>query len=355
MADSPLASPSASLPASDEAPASSLDVAVLEHIGTALTSTLSLPEVLRVLMDQVEAVLAPHHWSLLLHDPEANVLRFEIAAGEECSELAPLSVQLGEGIAGWVFSQQMPLTVADAYTDARFEPAFDKQTGFTTGPLLGVPLIHRATCLGVIEIVRARGEAPFTDAEQTALLALADFAAIAIFNAQYLATIKELTIQDEVTALYNVRHLHHVLDQEINRAKRYDGVFATIFLDMDHFKNVNDTHGHLVGSAVLKEVGEVLLESLRDSDLAFRYGGDEFVVVLPNTDAPGALVVAERLRASLKGKRLHPDLSSPIHLSASFGVAAYPENATSREELLRMADAAMYRIKNTTRDGVTSG
>jgi diguanylate cyclase (GGDEF)-like protein len=126
------------------------------------------------------------------------------------------------------------------------------------------------------------------------LEALADFAAIAIENARHVERIHELTIRDDCTTLYNARHMGFVLETEVYRSQRYAYEFSLVFIDLDHFKVVNDTHGHLVGSKLLNEVGQVIETACRRIDYAFRYGGDEFVILLPQTSKENACTVARR-------------------------------------------------------------
>jgi diguanylate cyclase (GGDEF)-like protein len=145
-----------------------------------------------------------------------------------------------------------------------------------------------------------------------------------------------------------------MLDTEIYRSQRYSFEFSLIFIDLDHFKNVNDTHGHLVGSKLLAEIGEAIKEKCRMIDLAFRYGGDEFVVLLPQTSKENALGVARRLHSLIRETRWLKETGLDITVTASVGVASYPTDSQTKAELLHLADEAMYLVKNTTRDCVAA-
>ena len=164
--------------------------------------------------------------------------------------------------------------------------------------------------------------------------------------------IHELTIIDDCTALYNARHLKFVLDAEIYRSTRYGHEFSVIFIDLDHFKQVNDVYGHLVGSKLLWMIGDILKSNLRLIDYAFRYGGDEFVVLLPQTSKANALRVARRVRDLLNSKVFFSEENLNIKVTASFGVATFPGDGRSHREILRWADEAMYLVKNTTRNNI---
>ena len=184
------------------------------------------------------------------------------------------------------------------------------------------------------------------------LQALADYAAIAIDNARAVEKIQELTITDDCTGLYNARHLYSTIESEVYRSTRFGYEFSVLFLDLDRFKLVNDNHGHLVGSRLLYEIGAMIKSRLRLIDYAFRYGGDEFVVLLPQTCKTSALVVARRLRDILRTTKFHMGEGLDLNVRASMGVASFPDDAKNAHDLIRQADEMMYTIKNTTRDAI---
>jgi len=168
------------------------------------------------------------------------------------------------------------------------------------------------------------------------------------------AELQQKTIQDDLTTAFNRRYLDAYLDEELERDRRYGRSFSILFFDLDHLKDVNDRHGHLAGSRVLREVAQLIQSKLRKSDRIFRYGGDEFVVTLPETGAEGALRVAHRLRRAVRSHRFLAVEGLVVTLTASFGVATFPHDGSSQEELIRTADQAMYRVKTHTRDGVAA-
>lgn len=167
--------------------------------------------------------------------------------------------------------------------------------------------------------------------------------------------LKGLTYTDDVTGLYNQRYLEMVLDREVSLARRNETSFSILFLDLDHFKNVNDQHGHIVGSQLLYEVGQVIKLTLRESDIVFRYGGDEFVAVCSHTNADEAVLVAERVREKVEKKRFLVKQGMEIRLTTSIGVASFPKHAASTEEILSVADAALYGSKRQERNQVVLG
>jgi diguanylate cyclase (GGDEF)-like protein len=223
---------------------------------------------------------------------------------------------------------------------------------FRTRGILAVPMVFQGATVGVIELVSAEGAPPFTLAQLELLAPFADLAAAALTNARAHARVRELTIKDDCTGLFNARHLEQALELEVRRTNRYGRPVSLIFFDMDHFKQVNDTHGHQVGTRLLQEVGEMLLGSLRDVDVPVRYGGDEFVVLLPETYLEGARIVALRLWQQIRGRSFLAEEGLDLHLTASVGFAALPDQAQDARGLLRAADMAMYAAKDGGRDAV---
>jgi diguanylate cyclase (GGDEF)-like protein len=330
------------------------EVAVFHELGKALTSSLQLDQVLRTIMEKINEVLRPDTWSLLLMDQEKNELYFEIATGEGADKLKDVRIKLGQGIAGWVAQTGEVVVVPDTRQDSRFFAQVDEKTKVQTRSIVAVPVRFRDQCLGVIELINCVGEEGFSPRELALLEALADYAAIAIENARHVQRIHELTITDDCTTLYNARHLNFMLDTEIYRSHRYSYEFSIIFIDLDHFKNVNDTHGHLMGSKLLGEIGTMIKNNCRLIDFAFRYGGDEFVLLLPQTSKENACRVARRLHRMIKETEWLKDADLNVHVTSSVGVASYPVDSSDKAGLLHLADDAMYLVKNTTRDRVAA-
>jgi len=327
-------------------------LSLFHEVGKALFSTLDLQKILQTIMEKISDLLQPDTWSLLMLDEKTQELYFEIAIGSGADKLKDVRLKLGEGVAGWVAQHGEAVLVEDVRNDARFTPKVDELTHTETRSIVCVPIKARGHVLGVVELVNALGRPSFGVEDIPILKSLADYAAIALENARYVQRIHELTITDDCTALYNARHLNFVLDTEIYRSNRYGYEFSVIFIDLDYFKQVNDVHGHLVGSKLLWMIGDLIKGNLRMIDYAFRYGGDEFVVLLPQTSKENALLVVRRVRELLNSRVFFSEERMDIKVTASFGIASFPVDGRTRKELLLKADEAMYLVKNTTRDDI---
>jgi diguanylate cyclase (GGDEF)-like protein len=327
------------------------ELGIFHDVAKALTSSLNLNSVLQTIMDKMAEYFRPDTWSLLMVDEGKDELYFAIAVGDAAEMLQSVRLKVGEGIAGWVAKHGESLLVPDVYTDPRFTKRVDEMTKWKTRSIICVPLKARQRTLGVIQLINVGMDA-FGENEMFFLQALCDYAAIAIENARAVERIQELTITDDCTGLYNARHLYKTLESEVYRSARFAYEFSVVFIDLDHFKQVNDTHGHLVGSKLLLEIGYAIKANLRLIDSAFRYGGDEFVVVLPQTGKEAATLVARRLRDVFRTSCYLKDEGLNINVRASLGLATYPSDAKSAHEIIRQADEMMYMVKNSTRDNI---
>src|SRR3954470_1337016 len=327
------------------------EVAIFNDVAKALTSSLNLDSILQTIMDKMAEFFRPDTWSLLMVDEQKDELYFAIAVGDAAEMLKTVRLKVGEGIAGWVAKHGEPIIVPDVYSDPRFSRRVDEMTRWETRSIICLPLKAKHRVLGVMQLINVGPEA-FADDELFFLQALCDYAAIAIDNARSVERIQELTVTDDCTGLFNARHLYKVLEAEVYRSARFGYEFSVIFLDLDHFKNVNDTYGHLVGSKLLQEIGFKIKSQLRLIDYAFRYGGDEFVILLPQTDKHSALVVAKRIQEMMRKTVFLAEDGLNLNVRCSMGLATYPEDAKSSHEIIRQADEMMYMVKNSSRDNI---
>ena len=325
------------------------DLRVFHDVARALTSSLDLDSILGAIMQQMEQFFEPESWSLLIVDEEKQNLYYAVAAGKSSGD-RNLRVDMGEGIAGWVAQHGEPVIVSEPGSDHRFTVHANSASSSVRCAIC-IPLRSRDRTLGVIELLNYRAST-LTDETMAFLRVLCDYAAIAIQNVRAVERIQELTITDDCTGLFNSRHLFSVTESELERSRRFNLPFSLIFIDLDHFKRVNDLYGHLTGSRLLAEIARTIKHNVRGIDSAFRYGGDEFIVLLPQTSKDAALEVTQRLLHSLRDTRYLLSEGLELRMMASFGIASYPEDGSSIQEIIGAADEMMYLVKNSSRGNI---
>jgi diguanylate cyclase (GGDEF)-like protein len=261
--------------------------------------------------------------------------------------LTPTLTSAAVGVGRWVMGHGREFATADLRRDTRV-------TG-NCGAVLAVPLRCRARTIGafvVLDRPAAKVAPKLVGGLGDLILAVLEGPAQALDNALTIRRAEALSVTDDLTQLYNSRYLNQVLRREAKRASRSGRPLSLLFMDLDGFKGVNDTHGHLAGSRALVEAAAVIRGSARETDIVARFGGDEFSIVLPDTGSEGAVSVGERVRERIAA---HPFLAGDglnLRLTASVGIATLPDVAASAEELVRAADTAMYRVKDQGKNGV---
>src|SRR5947208_13860297 len=220
------------------------ELAIFNDVAKALTSSLNLDSILQTIMDKMAEYFRPDTWSLLMVDEQQDDLYFAIAVGDKGEALKNVRLKMGEGIAGWVAKHGDARVVPDVRNDPFFASRVDDTTKWETRSMICVPLRSKLRVLGVIQLVNVDMER-LKEPERFFQQALGDYAAIAIENARWVEKIQELTITDDCTGLYNARHLYKTLETEVSRSSRFGYEFSVLLIDLDHFKAVNDTYGHL--------------------------------------------------------------------------------------------------------------
>ena len=286
--------------------------------------------------------------SLLLYDPEGRELVFTASRTLQSGVIDGMRLRCDQGIAGWVARHRQPLRLDDATKDPRYYAGVEQQTHFTPRTMLCVPVVSKDTLLGVIQVINKIDGSTFTEDELHLAQTLADHAAIAIENASLYRQAYVASITDDLTGLGNTRHFNRLLPELVAR-----GPVALLVLDLDNFKTIVDTYGHLVGSRTIGYIGRIIGHLIRPGDVAARFGGDEFVIILPDTDVDTARGIGETIRAAvetvstLEGNGV--DIST---VTASVGVAVFPDHARTAEGLFKAADAAMYAVKRRSKNAV---
>jgi diguanylate cyclase (GGDEF)-like protein len=326
------------------------DILVFHQLTRSLTSSFDLDTILRTILEHMERIIEAELWTLLMLDETSQELYYAIAAGGEQEALRGLRVKVGEGVAGWVAEHGETLIIPESGHDPRLKKVHDVKLQRVRS-VIAMPLRGRKGTHGVIEIFNPRAD-QMTDYTIAFLHILADHAAIAIENAHDVARIQQLSITDDCTGLYNARHLYDVLGRELDRCGRLGLPVSLAFLDLDRFKLVNDAHGHLVGSELLALTGRRLRELSRKQDLCFRYGGDEFVVLMPETGQQDALAQGGELLRLLMETRFTTKSGLRLRVSASVGLATSPADGSAVHAIIGAADTRMYEVKNDGRGQV---
>jgi len=324
-------------------------VSIAHEVGNALVSTFDLDMVLELILKCITDVTGAELCSIMLLDEETKELRIKVARGLSEDVIRSTVLKIGEGISGWVAQEGKPLLIKDIENDTRFGKKSMSKYGSKS--LLSVPLLCKDKVIGVVNVNNRSFSKVFTYSELNLLTLFANQAAIAIENARLYKELEIMALTDGVTGIYNHRAFQTRLEEEISRADRYNYSVSIVIIDLDFFKKINDTYGHLEGDNVLREIGVMLNRTVRKMDFVARYGGEEFSIVLPRTTKAVAQEISERIRRTFE--RSHPIKMDPsATITGSFGVATFPEDTVDIKELIDMADQAMYRAKINGRNKV---
>jgi diguanylate cyclase (GGDEF)-like protein len=319
-----------------------------------LHTSLDAGDVVASAIELLPAVVQADSWAIFLKSEDVNRLELVRATNAAVLPVGPF-LELTD--------QNDPLVRAalEQQTVVTGRPPERPHTGFLfakeTRAALCVPLVVGGRLIGAVQATRVglesdEGYQEFGQQEVRAAELVCRSLATAMANAVDYYNATRQSLVDDLTRLYNVRYLYQALDAEIRRARRYGSSVSVVFMDLDGFKLVNDAYGHRAGSVTLSEVASVITISVREADVIARFGGDEFVIMLPETSAQQATQMAERVRSEIAGHRFNGGVGADIYLTASFGVASFPEHATESEKLIELADAAMYEAKISKKNSV---
>src|SRR5258706_3034158 len=320
--------------------AESLDPAAIAHD----------PDALHAAFARVASAVPSHASTLAFADAPDHELVFTSSRQLRPGVIDGVRLRVGQGIAGWVAQHRQSVCIDDARSDPRHDGSFAHRTALVARSMICVPLVHRDGLLGVLQVINKQGGGVFTADDVHLVEALASQAAIGIAHAQLYRRAEVASLTDDLTGLGNTRRFNAALPAGLARG----GPVSLLMLDLDELKSLVDRHGHMVGSRAIATVGRLLAEALRPGDTGVRFGGDEFVAVLPDTPTIAALEIAERIRAAVAACATPDGLDVDItSLTASVGVATFPDHAADAESLFRAADRAMYRVKFGGKNGVS--
>lgn len=333
---------------------------------------LSLAENLAEVLRRANGFVPSAAGSILLDDPQAkqddrrkNLLTFIAAFGDKSEGLVGRTIAGDQGIAGRVYMTGETYLTSHAPNDRFFYRRMDEETRYQTDSLIAVPIRIEQEVCGVLELINRRDAPGYSQQDRNLLEIFAGYISISIQNVLDGRQAQEIAKRDNLTGLYNDRFLHIALSETIRRCTAEDKDLALVFMDLDYFKRVNDTHGHLAGSQVLREVGHLLRGIvIRRNGIPARYGGDEFVILLPDCDLEDAIDTAEEIREKVISStfcaqpgEIQPEPLSLRGLTCSIGVAAMKRHLTDdlslddkKSALLRLSDTAMYVAKETGRN-----
>ncbi len=326
---------------------SKLQIETLYESSRQLAKLMSLEQIIEKILSIVREILGHRNFSILLlsREQDALELKAKIEGGKITRYEQTQKFNL-TGVWGEVVRNASVERVLDVQSDPR-EALAEKKDARAQ---LSVPLIVGGRVFGILN-AESPDVGAFLDQDEKTLTILANHAALAIENFQLHSKTEELTILDELTGAYNYRYFRQKLEEEFKRAKRYRQPLSLMMMDIDWFKRCNDTYGHRFGNQVLKELVRIASKGIRDVDLLCRYGGEEFVVILPQTLKEDAREIAERIRVNLGQQLIELD-KTKTRVTVSIGVATFPEDASEADELIEKVDQALYQAKGRGKNQV---
>ena len=318
--------------------ADSRELRIIYRIARETTAVLDLDTLLARIVTIIREVMGYYMVSILLPVNDASELRVGAHSGYSV-DITGLTIPIGEGITGWVYKNSVPEIVPDVHADPRYIGLDDQVRSE-----LAFPLMSRGRVVGVLNAESQHADA-FSEADVALMSAVGSQLASCLEVAQLHDTLKREASHDPLTRLNNRRHFLERIQQEITRATEFGESFSIVFLDVDELKRINDTYGHLAGDALLREVSNALMDAVRGEDVVARYGGDEFVVLLPATPAAAAASVAQRIAEGITRHRFMAGRELLQIPGVSLGLANFPQDGKTVEDLLASADATLYRQK----------
>ena len=326
-----------------------LELFTLYNVSKTLSLSLDLDDLFETAVKIIGETLNVSEYNLMLLQEETGQLVMRAVHGTKKEKIQTAALEASGEMPTKVIKGKKTILIKDIAQ--RKGAVHYNGTKVKSGSYLGIPLkIPRGKVIGVLNAHKPAPNA-FTKEDVKLFETVAEHVSVAIENARAYQRTKELSHRDDLTSLYNRRYFFDRLEKEVERAKRYERTFSLILIDIDHFKNYNDTHGHLEGDRALKNIAEVINNKIRKADILARYGGEEFVVILPETDKESAIIAGEKLRAGVEKLNLR-DGRSGGPLTITLGVSSFPLDTKEAIELLERADQALYFGKAQGRNRV---
>ena len=331
-------------------------IATISEVGQRIASHLDLESSLATIQNAINNLMDASTVILALVDEEKQLLdyRYVICRGERRESFTrPLDMQ---SFGCWCVRNRSDIIIGDLESEySRYVPSYKGLVfeGVPESSLVYIPLILEERVVGMLSVQSTRQHA-YDQQKVKVLHAIGGYIAISIENSRLFSQIERLASMDELTALPNRRTVMEELAKVCRRTRRYGRVSGVVMADVDHFKRINDMYGHDIGDVALRSIAGALASSVRESDMVGRFGGEEFVVVLQETDSKGALLLAERLRKTVEGLEISGPHGESLRVTASFGVSVVSQKDPDCHPVLKRADDALYEAKATGRNRVCS-
>ena len=328
------------------------DMFFVHELFKAVAASTSVEEVTELVADGISGILGAEISTVYLLNMTSQKLSLRAWHGSEENQLRQY-ITLGEGSVGQAASKKTLVSDVKNRKATLGKKSFlkNKPEMFTK---FAVPLQIKGNVLGVLAIAfPAHLNRKLTDKESKRLNNISNLCSLAVQNALFHDDLEKLSITDRVSNLYNRGYFDERLAEELDRAKRYDRVVSLIMIDIDRFKDFNDTFGHVKGDVLISKIAKIIQKNVRSSDIVARYGGDEFVIIVPETDAKGDLVEAERIRKTIEETEFTGNRKKTVvKKTISAGIASYPKDAKSQKRLIEKADKTMYDAKEAGRNRI---
>lgn len=327
------------------------EFAAFYDVSRKLASSLNLADILFTTLDSARKIVRYSFGAITLFNSEGDTLTISSFIGEKKDELINKQFKPDGSLIGYILNTyNRTYLIGDASQKSSLLPLFGpKLTVPAYSSLLLIPLQIKGKNTGAM-VFASESRYFFTPYEAEIFEVLGNQVSVAIDNARMYQQVEALAVTDGLTKLYNHRKFQEILDNEFRRAQRYNTPLTIMLIDIDRFKNINDTKGHPVGDEVLKRIAGIIKKFVRETDYPCRYGGEEFVLVLPNTTTKEAVTIAERIRKSVEKSTFIFENREELYITISIGIASFPSDAKEKQELVDKADKALYFSKESGRN-----